>query len=141
MFVKEILRDKGHDVHTISINVTLLDVVDELVDCRCGSLVVVDGETMVGIVTERDIIQACAESHSPLAQSPLSRVLDRNLITTSPIDTVSDLMGIMTEKRVRHIPVLDDGELVGLVSIGDVVKAHYAELNTENELLREYIQG
>lgn len=141
MFVKEILRDKGHDVHTISINVTLLDVVDELVDFRCGSLVVVDGETMVGVVTERDIVQACAESPVPLAQTPLSHVLNRNLITTSPTANVSDLMGIMTENRVRHIPVLDGDQLVGLVSIGDVVKAHYAELSAENELRREYVQG
>ena len=141
MFVKEILRDKGHHVHTISIHVTLLEVVDELVDCRCGSLIVIEDGVPVGLVTERDILHACAMNLSPLAETPVSRVLNRDLITTSPTEKLSDLMGIMTEKRVRHVPVLDNGELVGLVSIGDVVKAQHAEFNAENKVLRESLQS
>lgn len=141
MFVKEILHDKGHDVHTIENNVTLMEVVDELVDCRCGSLVVVDRHgKMIGIVTERDILQACAESHTPLAETSLNEAMkERNLATASLTDKVSDLMGVMTERRIRHLPVIEDDELVGLISIGDVVKAQHRELSSENQFLKQYI--
>lgn len=141
MFVKEILHDKGHDVHTIENNVTLMEVVDELVDCRCGSLVVVDRHgKMIGIVTERDILQACAESHTPLAETSLNEAMkERHLATASLTDKVSDLMGVMTERRIRHLPVIEDDELVGLISIGDVVKAQHRELSSENQFLKQYI--
>lgn len=139
MYVKEILRDKGHDVFTIDTNVTLSEVVDELVDHKCGSLVVTDAGKMVGIVTERDILQACAERHTPLAETPLSEAMKTKLITAKPTDKVSDLMGVMTERRIRHLPVLEEGDLVGIVSIGDVVKAQHAELRAENQFLKEYI--
>ena len=140
MFVKEILREKGHDVHTIENNVTLMEVVDELVDCKCGSLVVVDNVgKMIGIVTERDILQASAARHTPLSETSLNAAMKRNLVTASLDDKVSDLMGVMTERRIRHIPVVEDDELVGLISIGDVVKAQHAELRAENQFLKEYI--
>jgi CBS domain-containing protein len=139
MYVKEILRLKGHDVHTISSNVTLAEVVDELVDCRCGSLVVVDDGVMVGIVTERDILRACALQHARLAETRLGDVMEQNLITASLTDKVSEIMGVMTNQRIRHLPITEDGNLVGIVSIGDVVKAQHAELRTENQSLKEYI--
>lgn len=140
MFVKEILHEKGYDVHTIENNVTLMEVVDELVDRKCGSLVVVDSAgKMIGIVTERDILRACAERHTPLAETSLDEAVIRNLVTAQLTDKVGDLMGVMTERRIRHLPVVEDDELVGLVSIGDVVKAQHAELRVENQFLKEYI--
>ena len=141
MFVKEILRDKGHEVHTIDCGVTLMEVVDELVDCQCGSLVVVDEGKMVGIITERDILRACAEQHRPLSETPLRDAMKRNLVTTTETTKVSELMGLMTAHRVRHIPVVEDRSLVGIVSIGDVVKAQQSELTAENQFLKDYISS
>ena len=142
MFVKEILHNKGHEVFTIETCVTLAEVVDELVDRRCGSLVVVDNDgAMVGIITERDILQACAESHRPLTEARLDDVMKQKLVTAKLTDKVGDLMGVMTEQRIRHLPVVEDGDLVGLVSIGDVVKAQHAELRAENQFLKDYISS
>jgi CBS domain-containing protein len=141
MFVKEILQEKGHNVYTIQSSACLAEVIDELVARNCGSLVVCDGDQMVGIVTERDILRVCATRRAPLDSTPLRDVMKRNIITTTPRERVADVMGTMTEKRIRHLPVTDDGELVGIVSIGDVVKAQQHELRTENQFLKEYIQS
>ncbi len=96
---------------------------------------------MIGIISERDILRACAAMHDSLEDIPLRPLMSRNVITASPMDKVSDVMGMMTEHRVRHLPVMEAGELIGLISIGDVVKAQHAELTTENQLLKEYIQS
>ena len=142
MFVKDILREKGHQVFTIDCNVTLLDVVDELVDRGCGALVVTSGDgKLAGIVTERDILRACAAVHQPLASTALSQAMQADVVTAKLTDKVSDLMQVMTNRRIRHLPVLEDNDLVGIVSIGDVVKAHEAELQTEKQMLMEYIQS
>lgn len=141
MFVKNILRAKGNDVFTIDQNVTLMEVVDEMVDRDCGSLVVTKEGRMVGIVTERDVLRASSECQRPLSETPLESAMRKQPLTVSPTDRVSDLMRTMTEKRIRHLPVVDDGNLVGLISIGDVVKAQEAELRAENRFLKEYIIG
>ena len=139
MFVKDILRDKGHDVFTIDSRVTLMEVVDELVDQKVGSLVVTENGKMAGIITERDILKASAQTHRPFTETPVADVMKRNLVTAQPTDKVGDLMGVMTERRIRHLPVVDGDDLVGIVSIGDVVKAQDAELRAENQFLKEYI--
>ena len=141
MFVREILQIKGSRVFTIPSSANLSDVVTELTAHNCGSLVVCDGDQMIGIITERDILRACAGLHDSLKDIPLRPLMSRDVITASPMDKVGDVMGIMTEHRVRHLPVLEAGELAGLISIGDVVKAQHAELTTENQLLKEYIQS
>ena len=141
MYVKDILRDKGHEVYTIDQDVTLLDAVDDLVDRRCGALVVTERGQMIGIITERDILRACAEVHRPLAETPLSSAMKRNLVTATLTDDVANLLGVMTERRIRHLPVVDQDELVGIVSIGDLVKANQADLQTENQMLKDYIRS
>ncbi len=141
MFVKDILRVKGSQVFTIPSTANISDVVNELIAHNCGSLVVSDGDRMIGIISERDILRACAAMHDSLEDIPLRPLMSRNVITASPMDKVGDVMGMMTEHRVRHLPVMEAGELVGLISIGDVVKAQHAELTTENQLLKEYIQS
>lgn len=142
MYVKEILRDKGYDVYTIPSTATLTEVVDELVARNCGSLVVVDSGQMVGIVTERDILRACSQRRISLQETMLRDVMMRNVLTVTPCQKVSEVMGLMTEYRVRHLPVTNqDSELMGILSIGDVVKAHHAELTRENEFLKEYISS
>lgn len=141
MVVKDILRMKGSQVFTIGSSANLSEVVDELVARNCGSLVVCDGHRMVGIITERDILRACASMQGSLEDIPLQSVMTRDVITAQPMDKVGDVMGLMTQHRIRHLPVLDMDELAGVISIGDVVKAQHAELMAENHLLKEYIQS
>ncbi len=94
----------------------------------------------MGIVTERDILKACAEKQSSLHKTVLRSVMNCDLITIAPDEKVSDVMGLMTVCTIRHLPVVaEDGELKGIVSIGDVVKAQHAELSAENRFLKEYI--
>jgi CBS domain-containing protein len=140
MLVREILNNKGHDVHTCSPEDTLADVVDLLVGHNCGSLVVCEGEEMVGIITERDILRACTTRGALQALRVADR-MTRCPVTASPEDDVADAMGVMTERRIRHLPVVEQGRLVGIISIGDLVKAQYDELCRENHYLKSYILG
>src|SRR6185295_9475251 len=126
MTLQEILREKGTAVHSIFPDATLDDVVHKLVRHNCGSLVVCEpGDCeqgrLSGIITERDILKACA-AHKPLDSVRVSEVMTRDVITGAPSDSVEDTMGLMTENRIRHLPVLEHGRLQGLISIGDVVK-------------------
>lgn len=145
MTLQEILRNKGTGVFTISPDATLDDVVQKLIQHNCGSLVVCrqleDGRRgpMVGIITERDILRACASRQGPLDQLRVADTMTRDVITGSPSDSIEDTMGLLTERRMRHLPILDGGELAGMISIGDVVKAHHDEVTLENHYLKSYI--
>jgi CBS domain-containing protein len=145
MSLQQILQHKGTRVLSISPRATLADVVQKLVKNNCGSLLVCEEDDctrLLGIITERDILRACAEGCSPLAQVRVSDAMSSELTTGSPLDSVQDAMGVMTERRIRHLPVLDDdGRLVGLVSIGDLVKHQHDQLTMENHYLKSYIQG
>jgi CBS domain-containing protein len=151
MTLREILQSKGHVVHTIGSDVTLDCVVQTLVKHNCGSLVVCDhdprdleGRTtgrMVGIITERDILKACAAGKGPLSATRVGDVMSRDIATGAPDDSVEDTMGLMTQRRIRHLPVIEGGKLVGLVSIGDVVKMQHDRLTMENHYLKSYLQG
>jgi CBS domain-containing protein len=141
MTLQHILNVKGRQVFTISPDKSLQDVVNMLVDFRCGSLVVCEGEQMVGIITERDILRACAESPGTLAGITVQQRMTRDVVTCSPDCEVETIMGLMTEHRVRHMPLLEDGRLVGLISIGDIVKAQHDQLCLENHYLKSYIQS
>ncbi|HEV3340738.1 MAG TPA: CBS domain-containing protein [Pirellulales bacterium] len=148
MNLQEILRRKGSQVHSISPDATLDDVVQKLVDCNCGSLVVSEQPSdgrgrsrLIGIVTERDILRACASRRGSLDQIKVRDAMSQDLITGSPNDSIEDTMGLMTERRIRHLPILVDDQLAGLISIGDVVKAHHDEVAMENHYLKSYIQS
>jgi CBS domain-containing protein len=141
MTLQQILSAKGRKVHNISPEKTLQDVVNMLVDCNCGSLVVCEGERMVGIITERDILRACAEKSRPLDSIQVEAKMTRDVVTCTPDCDVETIMGLMTRHRVRHMPLLEDGRLVGLISIGDIVKAQHDELCLENHYLKSYIQS
>lgn len=143
MTLEEILRSKGTEVYTISPDSTLDDVVAMLVARNCGSLVVCrdDGSmAMVGIITERDILRACASNRGALNTMRVVEVMSEQLVTGSVRDEVESVMGVMTRERIRHLPVVEDGRLIGLVSIGDIVKAQHDRLTMENHYLKEYIQ-
>ena len=151
MTLREILNAKGRAVHTIGWQATLEDVVQKLVRHNCGSLVVCDDDAadgperkpgrMVGIITERDILKACAMHKAPLAMLKVTDAMTGDVVTASPNDSVEATMGLMTEMRIRHLPVVVDGQLEGIVSIGDVVKMQYDRLTMENHYLKSYLHG
>ena len=141
MQVKHIMREKGREVVTIPSDATLSEAACLLARKRIGALVVRDRDGVVaGILSERDVVRAVAEaSVSALAQS-VALHMSRALTTCSETDTIDDLMEVMTRRRFRHVPVLDDGDrLAGIVSIGDVVKSRIEETVREAATLREYI--
>jgi CBS domain-containing protein len=147
MTLQDILNVKGSEVYTIADSATLDDVVQKLVKCNCGSLVVMGrrndgrGERMVGIVTERDILRACAARRGPLEQTPVTAAMTSDVLTAEPTRSIEDTMQLMTERRMRHLPVVQGTDLLGLISIGDVVKAHHEQCVLENHYLKTYIQS
>lgn len=141
MNIRDILAVKGSHVFATTPDVSLQRVVELLVENNCGSLVVFEREhsrRMVGIITERDIMRACAAGRS-LDQTRVSDIMSRDVVTGTAEDSVEDTMGLMTENRIRHLPVLEEELLVGLISIGDVVKAQHDSLSAENFHLKSYI--
>jgi CBS domain-containing protein len=145
MSLAQILQDKGSRVFSISPHATLADVVHKLVKNNCGSLVVCEEDDctrMLGIITERDILKACAADKMPLENYHVSDVMSVDLAVCSPNDSVQDAMGVMTDRRIRHLPVVnEDSKLVGIVSIGDLVKHQHDQLTMENHYLKSYIQS
>jgi CBS domain-containing protein len=141
MTLQQILSGKGRHVHSIAPEKTLQDVVNAMVDHNCGSLVVCQNDRMVGIITERDILRACAELEEPLSSIPVEVRMTRNVVTCTPDCDVETIMGLMTEHRVRHMPLLENGRLAGMISIGDIVKAQHDELSLENHYLKSYLQS
>ena len=140
MKLRDILYDKGKQVHSTSPGETLGDVAGKLVQHNCGALVVLEDGRMIGIISERDVLKACAELDEPLDAAVGDR-MTRELITGTPEDEVEHVMGLLTRHRIRHLPVLEGDELAGVISIGDIVKAQYDDLSNENRFLKQYIQG
>lgn len=146
MNLRDILHGKGSIVHTIRADASLADVVQKLVKNNCGSLVVCDSDCsetdrLLGIITERDILKACAAGRGPLESTTVAQVMTRDMLVGSPHDTVEDAMGLMTINRIRHLPVVEDGQLLGMISIGDVVKSQHDRLTMENHYLKSYLHG
>ena len=141
MLLNDILNDKGRDVLTISPSASLADVVQTLVQNRCGALVVCQGTMMVGIISERDILRVLAETTESLDRISVQAHMTEDVITGAPDDNINKIMGLMTVHRIRHLPIVLDGQLAGLISIGDIVKAQHNQLTMENHYLKSYIQG
>lgn len=140
MTVRRILAAKGRDVATIALASTVSDAVRLLNERRVGALIVEDsGGGLAGIVSERDIVRSLAVHGASALDLPVSRVMTSDVITTVETATVQSVMSEMTEGRFRHLPVMDHGRLAGIVSIGDVVKHRLAEMEDEQQALREYI--
>ena len=140
MNVAAILRQKGRAVTTASPSMTLLDVANKLAAKRIGAIVVVGARGEVtGIISERDIIRALSASGPECLTQPISESMTRQVVTCQEADTLDELMAMMTAKRFRHLPVVTDNALVGIISIGDVVKHHVAEVEMEATAMREYI--
>lgn len=142
MHVKLIIKNKGAAVETIRPDALIAEVVDCLRSNRIGVLVVSrTGSDIAGIVSERDIVTGLAEQGASLLDQPVESIMTRQVKTCSPDDTVTFVMALMTDRRIRHVPVLRDGQLAGIVSIGDAVKSRLQELENETTQLREYISS
>ena len=137
MSVENILRQKGADVATIAPDVSVKRAADWLHAKNIGSLVVTRGDAILGLVSEREIVHAVSRYGEAVTSIPVSEIMRRGVITVSPTETVSQVMSLMTRHRVRHMPVLRDGKIAGIISIGDVVKLRLGDLELENNVLRD----
>ena len=142
MLVETILETKGRRVATVPPDETIADAAAKLKQQQIGALVVsVDGLNVLGIISERDICRALVDHGTALGTMRVEDLMTREVITCVAGDTIANLMSIMTEKRIRHLPVIENGVMCGLVSIGDVVKIRLEEVQHEAEAMREYIAG
>lgn len=140
MTVRTILSLKGSEVTTGSPTMTLGEVCTCLADQRIGAIVITDERGAVaGIISERDIVRAVARGGMAVLQEQVGRHMTRTVVTCTPLHPVNAVMEMMTRGRFRHLPVVDEGRLVGIVSIGDVVKHRMAEIEREAEEIRNYI--
>lgn len=138
MNVDGILRAKGATVVTIRPDATIRDLVRGLREERIGAMVVSeDGRSVLGVISERDVVRGLAERGTRILEGPVAELMTREVVSCTPRDTVKQVMAEMTRRRVRHLPVVADGVLCGIVSIGDVVKNRLEEMETESNVLRE----
>jgi CBS domain-containing protein len=140
MTVHDILRFKGHDVTTIEPGATIGQAVRLLAERRIGAVVITGANrTVVGILSERDIVRALATRGPEMLADPVSTLMTRNVVTCTEDESVGELMEKMTAGKFRHVPVVEKGQLMAIVSIGDVVQSRIAEAEAESRTLRDYI--
>lgn len=143
MRISDILRTKadGASVISISPSDTVTDLVAILAEHRIGAVIVLDGSDVAGIVSERDVVRRLGEVGAAVLQAKVSELMTADVITCAPGDYVDAIAETMTEHRFRHLPVVENGELVGVVSIGDVVKNRIRELEKDRSQLEQYVTG
>jgi CBS domain-containing protein len=139
MLVAEILKGKGGAVFTLAPAATVAEACKELDSKRVGALIVCDGDRVAGVFSERDVVKAVAADGAAALGKPVSDYMTAEVVFAKPAETVAILMGRMTDRRIRHLPVLSESRLAGVISIGDVVKCQIAEATQEAESLRTYI--
>ncbi|WP_319437409.1 CBS domain-containing protein [Mycobacterium sp. RTGN5] len=139
MRIADILRTKGAAVATVTETTTVTGLLAELVIHNIGAMVVVGADGVVGIVSERDVVRKLHDHGPELLRSSVSDIMSKILVTCTPEDQIDDLSALMTNNRVRHVPVMQGDRLVGIVSIGDVVKHRMEQLQSEQEHLQAYI--
>lgn len=141
MSISAVLRSKGRNVEAIAADAPLFDAVRKLGEKRIGALLIMEGGAIAGIISERDVIY-CLRSHgADVLDWPVARVMTTPAITAESSTEVLAALALMTQRRIRHLPVVDDGELLGIVSIGDLVKHRMERIEAEAEAMREYIQS
>ena len=141
MKIRDILAHKGTAVVTITPDITVHAAVQVLVEHNIGAVVVVDGSAIAGILSERDILRLSASDPAQLSGQAVSDVMTKKVVTGGPDDQISHVMELMTTHRIRHLPIMEDDALAGILSIGDVVNALRTEVEGENRYMRDYIQG
>jgi len=137
--VSEILGDKGREVLKIDAEASALDAVRQMVGANIGSLLVTDSGEVTGIVTERDFLRRVAEKGPADEDVTVRDIMSSPLVVVSPETDIDECMAVMTDRRIRHLPVVDDGDVVGIVSIGDVVKFKSKQQSFEIRYLTDYI--
>ena len=141
MTIARVLHGKGSAVETIAGDATVFDAVRRLGEKKIGALPVVDGDSIAGIMSERDVIY-CLREHGPeVLEWPVSRVMSSPAITADSETEVLAALALMTQRRIRHLPVVDGGQIRGIVSIGDLVKHRMDRIEAEAEAMRDYIQS
>ncbi len=139
--VHDILKDKGHDVWSVNPDDTIFDSLKVMADKEVGALLVMDGDKLVGIVTERDYARKVILEGKSSQSSSVSEIMTGQVLCVNPQQTIDECMALMTDKRARHLPVVDNKQVVGIVSIGDLVKATINEQQVIIEHLQHYISG
>src|SRR5213596_53863 len=137
--LSEILDEKGHDALRIEAEASVFEAVKRMVESNVGSRLVTEGGEITGIVTERDYLRHVALEGRPDKGTAVREIMSSPLIVVTPQTTVDECMALMTDRRIRHVPVVDGGEVVGIVSIGDVVKFKSKRLSFEIQFLHDYI--
>jgi CBS domain-containing protein len=137
--VSEILEDKGHEVLQIEDGATVFDAVKTMVDAAVGSLLVTDGGEIKGIFTERDYLRRMTLEGRDDKETSVREVMSSPLVVVTPQHTIDECMAMMTDRRIRHLPVVDGGDVVGIVSIGDIVKFKSKQQSFEIKYLTDYI--
>ena len=142
MQVQTILNAKGTEVTTVTADTTVRELATMLRENRIGAVVVSnDGSSIEGIVSERDIVRQLTDFGPKFLSVKVREIMTKDVLSCAPTDTVDTCMELMTGRRIRHLPVAVDGQLTGLVSIGDIVKAKIDEIRTEAESLKQYISS
>ncbi|CAM3381545.1 histidine kinase [Mycobacterium intermedium] len=139
MRIADVLRNKGAAVTTINPEATVRELLAGLAEQNIGAMVVVGDDGVVGIVSERDVVRQLHIHGASVLSRPISKIMTKAVATCSKSDSVDEISVLMTENRVRHVPVLDGKKLIGIVSIGDVVKSRMGELEAEQQQLQSYI--
>jgi len=142
MTAAALLNDKGRELYAVSPTASVAEAAAILRDKRCGSVMVLQDEQLIaGMVTERDIVRGLVDDGAALLEKPVSMIMTREVITAQPTDNMMLIMSSMSDNRIRHLPVIEAGVPVGVISIGDVVKARINELEGQSETLRDYIEA
>lgn len=140
MLIAQIIRDKGAVVHTLAASAALEEAARELHEKRVGALVVMDAENaIIGVFSERDLVREIARRGAKALQDDVASAMSREVFTARLDETIDDCLGRMTDRRVRHLPVVDEVRLVGIVSIGDLVKHRIALAEAESAAMQAYI--
>jgi len=141
MTIAAILSSKGSEVATIGADNRVSEAVASLGERRIGALPVIEGDQIVGIMSERDVIYCLRDHGAEVLDWPVSRVMTSPAITAEPATPILSALGLMTERRIRHLPVAEGGRLIGIVSIGDLVKYRMDRIEAEANAMRSYIQS
>lgn len=139
--VKHLLAEKGHDIHAVGPDEPVLNAIRVMADRYIGALLVMRGDELVGIVSERDYARKVILKGRHSDDTSVSEIMSPNVLTVGPEDTVETCMRLCTDQRVRHLPVVDHRKVIGVVSIGDLVKATLSEQTEQIEQLQRYIAG
>ena len=141
VYLKQILQEKGHIIWTIKPDNTVFEAIQLMADKRIGALLVLEGNALEGIVSERDYAREVILKGRSSKETAVSEIMTSNVISVSSDHRVQDTLALMTEHRIRHLPIVDDNEVVGMISMGDLVKNIIGEQQSTIEQLENYIKG